>query len=205
MRNVLLLGSLVSVLLSGCFFRPVNSSGGPYYGNRPPPARPMSYQEAVDRGFDECRSRRLQCRLQNANLSHNDSVWKVRMRAVGNQRKGHLFLEYDAYSRDLLRADAKIRPWRRNSPPRWDNNDDWDDDNDGISDRKDNRGHRASDPKQASSPQHQKSSNPKQAASPEQQKSSNPKRSAPPSQQKGADDDDDDDDNDKGSKKGSKY
>lgn len=181
MRNVLLLGSLVSVLLSGCFFRPANS-GGPYYGNRPPPARPMSYQEAVDRGFDECRSRRLQCRLQNANLSHNDSVWKVRMRAVGNQRKGHLFLEYDAYSRNLLRADAKIRPWRRSSPPRWDHNDDWDDDNDGVSNRKDNRGHRASDPKQ--------SSNPKGASSPSNQK-------------RAADDDDDDDDDSNGNKKGS--
>ncbi|MDQ3262136.1 MAG: hypothetical protein M3Y59_00530 [Myxococcota bacterium] len=193
MRNVLLLGSLVSMLLSGCFFRPTNS-GGPYYGNRPPPARPMSYQEAVDRGFDECRARQLQCRLKKAKLSHNDSVWKVRMRAVGNQHKGHLFLEYDAYSRDLLRADAKLRPWRRSSPPRWENKDDWDDDNDGVANNKDARGHRASDPKQASSPQQQKSS-------------SNAKSASPPSNKKGAadddDDDDDEDDDSKGSKKGS--
>jgi len=198
MRNVLLAGSLL--LLGGCFIRA--PGGGPYYGggtyNRAPAPRPMSHQEAVDRGFAECRARRLECRLQNANLSHNDSIWKVRMRAAGRGQKGHLFLEYDAFSRDLLKADARIRPWRRASPPRWDHDDDWDDDNDGIADRKDNRGHAASPPKGPS--------NPKQAAPPHSQKDANPKQASSPKRQDPDDDDDDDDDDGaKASKKGNKH
>lgn len=68
----------------------------------------MRYDEAVRRGFDQCRSRGYRCELQDARLTGNN-VWKVRMRVDGRGEKGHLFLDYDAFSRDLISVNDKVR------------------------------------------------------------------------------------------------
>jgi hypothetical protein len=81
----------------------------------------MSYEEAVDLGFGQCRSRRLECRLKEAHRTGRD-VWKVKFHAFARDAKGHLHLEYDAWSRNLLKVDEKVKARRDD----WDD-DDWDD------------------------------------------------------------------------------
>ncbi|MBZ4396043.1 hypothetical protein OWM54_27525 [Myxococcus sp. MISCRS1] len=117
MRIALLVGGLL--LASGCV---VHSRSEPRPGPSRPPPRPssMSYKEAVDRGFGECRSRRYDCRLKEAHRTGRD-VWKVKFEASAPGARGHLHLEYDAFSRNLLRVDEKVKARR-------DRDDDWDDD-----------------------------------------------------------------------------
>jgi hypothetical protein len=81
----------------------------------------MSYSEAVDLGFGQCRSRGYECQLKEAHRTGND-VWKVKFRAFAHDAKGHLHLDYDAYSRNLLKVDEKVKARR--------DDDDWDDDDD---------------------------------------------------------------------------
>lgn len=80
----------------------------------------MSYDEAVRRGFDQCRSRGYRCELQEAHLTGNN-VWKVKLRAFAQGAKGHLHLDFDAYSRNLLKVDEKVKGRGGR---------DWDDDDD---------------------------------------------------------------------------
>lgn len=117
MRLPLLLGSLL--LSSGCI---VAETRHPRPPPRPPPSRPvaMSYDEAVRRGFDQCRSRGYRCELKEAHLTGN-GVWKVKMRVDGRGEKGHLHLDYDAYSRDLIAVNDKVKDKKGHD---WD--DDWD-------------------------------------------------------------------------------
>lgn len=68
----------------------------------------MSYNEAVGRGMDFCRSRGYECHLKEAHMKGND-VWKVKFRAFAPGAKGHVHLEYQAYSRALLRVDEKVK------------------------------------------------------------------------------------------------
>ncbi|WP_253910485.1 hypothetical protein, partial [Pyxidicoccus fallax] len=93
----------------------------------PPPPRPsaMSYDEAVDRGFRECRARRYECKLKEAHRTGND-VWKVKFHAFAPGARGKLHLDFDAYSRNLLRVDENVKARRGD----WDD-DDWDDDDHG--------------------------------------------------------------------------
>ncbi|WP_225408619.1 hypothetical protein [Stigmatella hybrida] len=117
MRIVLLLGVLL--LVPGCL---VQSSNPRRRGPPPPPPRPvaMSYDEAVHQGYSLCRSRGYQCQLRKAHRTGND-VWKLQYDAsVGNAR-GHLFADYHAFSRELLKVDEKVK--RRGK--------DWDDDDHG--------------------------------------------------------------------------
>lgn len=149
MRNALWLCSALLVFSSGCVLRV------PSGGYSPAPVnRKMTRNEAVDYAFGECRSRGLDCRVKDTDLKHGGDVWKVKMRAYGHGRKGHLHLEYDAWSRRLLRADSNLHAWRRHTPPRWGHDDDWDDDNDGVADWKDRRrgppAHAASAPRSSS-------------------------------------------------------
>nr|WP_240672556.1 hypothetical protein [Corallococcus coralloides] len=114
----LLLGSLL--LSSGCIVAETRPHRPP--PRPPPPSRPvaMSYDEAVRRGFDQCRSRGYRCDLQEAHLTgHN--VWKVKFRVNGRGEKGHLHLDYDAYSRNLIKVHDKVKDKGGRG---WD--DDWD-------------------------------------------------------------------------------
>jgi len=88
----------------------------------------MSYDEAVSLGFSQCRTRGYQCDLKEAHRTGND-VWKVKFRAwVSDDARGHLHLDYDAYSRALLKVDDKMKARRG-------------DDDDDDDDRDDGRGH----------------------------------------------------------------
>ncbi|NNB84311.1 hypothetical protein HJC10_09865 [Corallococcus exiguus] len=113
----LLLGSLL--LSSGCIVAETRPSRP--HPRPPPPSRPvaMNYDEAVRRGFDQCRSRGYRCDLQEAKLTGNN-VWKVKFRVDGRGEKGHLHLDYDAYSRNLIKVNDKVKDKGRD----WD--DDWD-------------------------------------------------------------------------------
>jgi hypothetical protein len=79
----------------------------------------MSYNEAVALGTDFCRSRGYECQLKEAHMTGND-VWKVKFRAYAPGAKGHVHLDYQAYSRALLKVDEKVKA----------KGDDWDDDDD---------------------------------------------------------------------------
>jgi hypothetical protein len=130
MRNVLLLGLLC--LAPGCVLhtgrgyypRPApRPSPPPSQPAPPPPPRAMSYDEAVSLGLGQCRSRGYQCELKEAHLTGND-VWKVKFRAFVSGGKGHLHIDYDAYSRAILKLDDKVKSRGR------DRDDDDDDDRD---------------------------------------------------------------------------
>jgi hypothetical protein len=84
----------------------------------------MTYGEAVSLGQGQCRSRGLRCELKEAHRTGKD-VWKVKFHAYAHGAKGHLHLEYDAWSGDLLKVDEKVKARKK----------DWDDD------REDDRGH----------------------------------------------------------------
>ncbi|QRN98915.1 hypothetical protein JRI60_07755 [Archangium violaceum] len=120
MRIVLLLGLLS--LAPGC----VLHTGRGHYPRPapspapPPPPRAMSYDEAVSLGLGQCRSRGYRCELKEAHLKGHD-VWKVKFQAFAPGARGHLHLDYDAYSRALLKVDEKVKS----------KGDDWDDDDDG--------------------------------------------------------------------------
>jgi hypothetical protein len=85
----------------------------------------MSYDEAVSLGHGQCHSRGYRCELKEAHMTGNH-VWKVKFRAFAPGAKGHLHLDYDAYSRALLKINEKVKGK---------GDDDWDDDDD------DGRGH----------------------------------------------------------------
>jgi hypothetical protein len=84
----------------------------------------MSYNEAVGLGSDFCRSRGYECHLKEAHKTGND-VWKVKFRAFASGAKGHVHLDYDAWSRSLLKVDEKVKARRDD---RDDDDDEWDDD-----------------------------------------------------------------------------
>jgi len=77
----------------------------------------MTYKEAVNLGFSQCRSRGYECRLKDADRKGRD-VWRVKFNAFTRGARGHLHLDFDAYSRRLLRVDEKVKGRRH----------DWDDD-----------------------------------------------------------------------------
>jgi hypothetical protein len=85
----------------------------------------MSYNEAVALGSDFCRSRGYECQLKEAHMTGND-VWKVKFRAYAPGAKGHVHLDYQAYSRALLKVDEKVKA----------KDDDWDDDDHGRGKKK---------------------------------------------------------------------
>jgi hypothetical protein len=82
----------------------------------------MSYDEAVSMGYSQCRSRGYQCELKEAHLKGND-VWKVKFRAFAQGARGHVHIDYHAYTRALLKIDENVKARGRDR-------DDWDDDDD---------------------------------------------------------------------------
>ena len=116
MRILMLVGVLL--LVQGCVIVPARRPG------HPPPGRPvaMSYNEAVSLGSEFCRSRGYECRLKGAHKTGND-VWKVKFRAFAPGARGHVHLDYDAWSGALLKVDEKVKNRRGD----WDDDDDWDD------------------------------------------------------------------------------
>ena len=116
MRILMLVGVLL--LAQACVVVPVRRVPGP----PPPPAsRPMNYNEAVALGSEFCRSRGYECRLKEAHMTGND-VWKVKFRAWAGNAKGHVHLDYQAYSRELLKVNEKVK-----AKGDRDDDDDWDD------------------------------------------------------------------------------
>jgi hypothetical protein len=118
MRILMLVGVLL--LIPGCLVVPVRR------GPPPPPPRPMNYNEAVNLGFGFCRSHGYECQLKDAHMTGNN-VWKVKFAAFAPGAKGHVHLDYDAYSRELLRVDEKVKA-KRDREDRDDDDDDRDDD-----------------------------------------------------------------------------
>ncbi|MFL5348701.1 MAG: hypothetical protein ACJ8AT_28225 [Hyalangium sp.] len=100
MRILMLVGVLL--LIPGCVVVPARR------GLPPPPPRQMTYNEAVNLGYGYCRSHGYECRLQDAHMTGNN-VWKVKFDAFAPGAKGHVHLDYDAYSRSLLRVDEKVK------------------------------------------------------------------------------------------------
>jgi len=114
---------LVGVLLLGqaCVVVPVRRVPG----SPPPPppsSRAMNYDEAVGLGLQFCRSRGYDCQLKEAHMTGND-VWKVKFRAFAPGAKGHVHLDYQAYSRALLNVNEKVKAKGNDR----DDDGDWDD------------------------------------------------------------------------------
>jgi len=69
----------------------------------PPPAvRPMNSEEALRLGNEYCRARGYGCRLLDEDLRGN--VWQLNFDAASPLARGRLHLEFDAVTRELLRA-----------------------------------------------------------------------------------------------------
>ncbi|HSP78540.1 MAG TPA: hypothetical protein VLQ93_08435 [Myxococcaceae bacterium] len=117
MRLVLMLGILS--LASGC----VLHTRGPYrHIPSPHPApqpRAMSYGEAVSLGQQHCRSRGYRCELKEAHRTGNE-VWKVKFRAFTREARGHLHLDFDAYTRNLLKVNDKVKARKKHRDDDWD-------------------------------------------------------------------------------------
>ncbi len=113
MRIVLMMGVLL--LSAGCIVatprRPVPPA---------PPPRPvaMGYDEAVRLGFQQCRARGYECRLKEAHRTGKD-VWKVKFEAFARGARGRLHLDFDAFSRRVLKVEDRVKSRR--------DDDDWDD------------------------------------------------------------------------------
>jgi len=107
----ILLSLLLFVQFTGCVarYRP-----GPVV-YVPPPPPPMSYDEAVSRGMGECRTRSFSCALKSA-LPTGTGLWRVKLQVFAPAR-GHLYVDFDAQTRALVRIDEKVHG--RGAPGRW--------------------------------------------------------------------------------------
>jgi hypothetical protein len=105
MKHALIL-SLAFSCLSACAVRMEALPGEPL---PPPPiaAASMTYQEAVELGARYASDRGYGYRLQEAHLI-GGRYWNVNFRIFQHERPGRLHLEYDAFSRQLVNADARM-------------------------------------------------------------------------------------------------
>jgi hypothetical protein len=69
----------------------------------------MHYDEAVSLGHGFCRSRGYECHLKEAHSAEGGDKWKVKFHVRAQGAKGHLHLDYDSYSRNLLKVDEKVK------------------------------------------------------------------------------------------------
>ena len=107
MKHALILG-LVCSTLSACALR-MEARPDEMRPPPPPPFGPpsMSYEEAVQLGSRYASDRGYGYRLQEAHLI-DGRYWNVNFRIFEHERPGRLHLEYDAFSRRLLNADARL-------------------------------------------------------------------------------------------------
>jgi hypothetical protein len=68
----------------------------------------MTYNEAVNLGFEFCHSRGYQCQIQDARMAGN-RVWKLKFNAIAPGARGHVSLAYNAYTRELLKVSEKVK------------------------------------------------------------------------------------------------
>ncbi|MFL5321540.1 MAG: hypothetical protein ACJ790_17895, partial [Myxococcaceae bacterium] len=76
-------------------------------------------------------SRGFSSNVKEAHLERNNSQWKVHLAVFRGESRGWMHLEYDAYSRGLLRAEEKVKDHHghgHHGEGRWDDEDDGDDD-----------------------------------------------------------------------------
>lgn len=120
MRILMLLGVLL--LGQACVVVPARGTVRVPVPAPAPPSRPseMGYDEAVGLGYRHCQSRGYNCQLKEAHRTGND-VWKVKFAAFASGAKGHVHLDYHAYTRELLKVNEKVKAEK----------DDHDDDDDG--------------------------------------------------------------------------
>jgi hypothetical protein len=97
MNRLLMLGLFFS--LSACATRMESRP------NAPPPM--MSYEEVVELGSSYAQQRGYGYQFQEAHLA-NGHLWAVNFHISDQDQRGRLHLEYDAYSRQLLAADARL-------------------------------------------------------------------------------------------------
>src|SRR5690242_18611358 len=93
------------LLALACLAVPERPDGAapPPPGRPPPVARPMTSQEAVRAGQDFCRARGYAC--ARPGVEQLGAYWRVRFDARSAQRQGDLYLDFEATSRALVRAD----------------------------------------------------------------------------------------------------
>ena len=89
----------------------------------------MGYDEAVSLGSNFCRSRGYDCHLKEAHAAEGGDKWKVKFAAYTPGAKGHLHLEYNAYSRSLLKVDEKVKA-KKHGKGHGKHGRDWDEDDD---------------------------------------------------------------------------
>ncbi len=68
----------------------------------------MSESEAIAAGHGFCRDRHYACRLKEAHLTGKDR-WKVKFDASRGDASGKGHLEFDAYSRALVKVDENVK------------------------------------------------------------------------------------------------
>ena len=143
MKTKLALLALCAVLFgTGCAASlRVHPRPSPMPAPNPPPVaviQPMSYQEAINAGLSYAHQRGYDAHVKQAHLTGND-IWKVKLGVSRPNASGKLHLEFDAYSRSLIKADEKVKA--RHGKHSRDRDDDQDDDDD---DDERQQGHRAS-------------------------------------------------------------
>ncbi|MBX5480768.1 MAG: hypothetical protein IRZ16_02800 [Myxococcaceae bacterium] len=115
MLKHLAIAALLVTASSGCIVRATRTAPPPRH--TAPAARPMTYNEAVNRARDYASSRGYRVvAIEDAHLTGND-VWKVRVEVERPGVRGKIHLDYNAWSRALIRADEKVKADYRDRAP----------------------------------------------------------------------------------------
>lgn len=90
---------LALTLVSGCVVRNVRG-----------PLRPgaMTYDEAVSRALSYAQSRGYQASIEHAELT-GKAVWKVKLLIARPGANGKLWVDFDAYTREIVKSKEKLK------------------------------------------------------------------------------------------------
>lgn len=139
MNKLIPLAIAVALVGSGCAVRmtrgehrrlPPPPPGTSYPAPAPAPAPPppvvyrMSYDEAVHMATQYAAARGYSSYVKKAHLTGND-VWKVKLQVRRADARGKLHVDFDAFSREVIRAQENVK-YRKHA--RDDDHDDDDDD-----------------------------------------------------------------------------